>query len=55
VFPRFFFLDSESLLMLLAQTKDPKAVQPHMDKLFEGISRVRFTEREEVSDMISAE
>ena len=41
--------------MLLAQTKDPKAVQPHMDKLFEGISRVRFTEREEVSDMISAE
>lgn len=55
VFPRFFFLDSESLLMLLAQTKDPKAVQPHMDKLFEGISRVRFTDREEVSDMISAE
>ena len=41
--------------MLLAQTKDPQAVQPHMDKCFEGIARVKFTDKEEVYAMISAE
>jgi dynein heavy chain len=55
VFPRFYFLDSQSLLMLLAQTKDPRAVQVHMDKCFEGIARVKFSEKDEVYGMISAE
>lgn len=55
VFPRFYFLDSQSLLMLLAQTKDPRAVQVHMDKCFEGIARVKFSDADEVYGMISAE
>ena len=55
VFPRFYFLDSQSLLMLLAQTKDPREVQVHMDKCFEGISRVKFSDSDEVYGMISAE
>ena len=41
--------------MLLAQTKDPRAVQPHMEKCFEGINRVEFSEKLEVTAMISAE
>jgi dynein heavy chain, axonemal len=55
IFPRFYFLANEDLLMLLAQTKEPRAVQPHMDKCFEGIYRVMFSDRDEVYGMISAE
>ena len=55
IFPRFYFLANEDLLMILAQTKDPRAVQPHMDKCFEGIQRVMFTDNEEVYGMVSAE
>ena len=55
VFPRFYFLANEDLLMILAQTKDPQLVQPHMDKCFEGIYRIMFNEKEEVYGMISSE
>lgn len=41
--------------MLLAQTKDPRAVQVHMDKCFEGIARVKFSDKDEIYGMISAE
>lgn len=55
VFARFFFLANDDLLQILAQTKEPRAVQPHMDKCFEGIQRVMFSEKDEVYGMISAE
>ena len=55
MFPRFFFLANDDLLMILAQTKEPKAVQPHMDKCFEGIQSLMFSETDEVYGMVSAE
>lgn len=55
VFPRFYFLANEDLLMILAQTKDPTLVQKHMDKCFEGIQKVKFSDKQEVTAMISAE
>lgn len=55
IFARFFFLANDDLLQILAQTKNPRLVQAHMDKCFEGISKVIFNEKDYVLGMISAE
>ena len=56
MFARFFFLANEDLLQILAQTKNPLLIQQHIDKCFEGISKLRFKDNAvEIFGMLSAE
>eukprot|EP01119_Soliformovum_irregulare_P017766 TRINITY_DN5330_c0_g1_i3.p1 TRINITY_DN5330_c0_g1~~TRINITY_DN5330_c0_g1_i3.p1 ORF type:complete len:3685 (-),score=1128.16 TRINITY_DN5330_c0_g1_i3:1844-12898(-) len=54
-FPRFYFLSNDELLDILAQSKNPKAVEPHLRKCFENIVSLKFSENGEIKTIYSAE
>ncbi|CAH0703556.1 unnamed protein product [Spodoptera exigua] len=51
-FPRFFFLSNDELLEILAQTRNPHAVQPHLRKCFDAIAKLEFGVKLSESELI---
>ena len=55
VFARFYFLANTDLLEILSQTKEVENVRPHLRKVFENMTDLRFEIDKTITYMMSAE
>ncbi|KAG5509441.1 hypothetical protein JKF63_06751 [Porcisia hertigi] len=54
-FPRFYFLSNDELLSILSDSRNPLAVQPHLQKCFDNIKALVFADGKTIVAMRSSE
>ena len=54
-FPRFYFLADDELIEIISKTKDPYLVTKYLNKCFEGINNLEFSDNGTVTTIISEE
>lgn len=54
-FPRFYFLSNNELLSILSDSRNPLAVQPHLQKCFDNIKELIFADSKTIKGMKSSE
>ncbi|KAG5509761.1 hypothetical protein GH5_05627 [Leishmania sp. Ghana 2012 LV757] len=54
-FPRFYFLSNDELLSILSDSRNPLAVQPHLQKCFDNIKALVFADERSIVAMRSSE
>ncbi|XP_044753245.1 dynein axonemal heavy chain 2 [Coccinella septempunctata] len=42
VFPRFYFISNDDMLEILGNGKKPEAIQPHLKKLFDNLTKIKI-------------